>query len=114
MTLDELRDFHYREKCKRDLRGYTTERVEKEFDPEHCRRCDAIGIHPYPATLDGAARAMPDGWIWGRMPTNRNGVLEWVAENANLSKGVRTPDTGNEIYDRYLLAKLCIEAKGGA
>ena len=112
MTLDELRDWYAEQRGWRIFReGFPRPLYlapGKPVDAE-CRL-----ENPFPATLDGAARAMPDGWIWGRMPTNRNGVLEWVAENANLSKGVRTPDTGNEIYDRYLLAKLCIEAKGGA
>ncbi len=59
--------------------------------------------HPYPLTLDSAAAALPEGWVWDRYR------VEWSAfKKVNgLLRIVRTPDTGDEIGDRFRLAVLC-------
>lgn len=65
--------------------------------------------HPHPPTIDGAAKAMPEGWEWWKV------TAEWAAQAANTPM-IRIPDTGDEMADRYLLAVLCRiaakEAKG--
>jgi len=62
---------------------------------------------PFPATIDGAASAMPPGWDWWKSS------VEWLAQTA-YSPFVKVRDTGDEIHDRYLLAKLAWEAMGPA
>ena len=67
--------------------------------------------HPYPPTLDGAAKALPEGWWWTREGASashrKDGLLlKWSACQCGADKWgiVETPDTGNEIADRYRLA----------
>ena len=57
--------------------------------------------HPYPPTRDGAAKAMPEGWKWSR-DTGDN-WRAWIGWETS----VETPDTGDEIADRYRLAVAC-------
>jgi hypothetical protein len=57
--------------------------------------------HPYPATRDGAADALPDGWKWEKASS------VWLSTWVTWIKGepyIEVPDTGDEIFDRYLLA----------
>jgi hypothetical protein len=61
--------------------------------------------HPMPNTLDGAASAMPPGWEWRRY--GGEGWRAFTTSGELLQANV--PDTGNEIHDRYLLAKLAWE-----
>lgn len=70
--------------------------------------------HPFPATIDGAASALPEGWVWGR---GRQASFvgdryewHWWAECNKSHYAVSTPDTGDEITDRYLLAALAVQA----
>lgn len=61
-------------------------------------------FHPHPATLDGAAAALPEGWSWIRGGNRWSGihpgsVFSW--------KDTRVPDTGDELLDRYRLALSC-------
>lgn len=67
-------------------------------------------MHPHPPTLDGAAKAMPEGWTWDRYRGRWSGYKRIYG----LLRIVRTPDTGDEIADRYLLAVLCRMAMRGA
>lgn len=110
MTTDELRDWHARE-GQRQTRGRDTE----VWTDGECRIADQLGIHPYPPTLDGAASAMPEGWVWVReYSTSEDNydmgfVLTWSAYGPH-DEWVKIDDTGDEIHDRYLLAKLAKEA----
>lgn len=62
--------------------------------------------HPHPATLDGAAAALPEGWTWWKV------TAEWAAQAAH-SPMIYIPDTGDEIADRYRLALACRLAEKG-
>ena len=101
-TLDEIRDwFAKRDGWLRDPNG--TWSREGKFWPE--------AYHPYPPTLDGAAKALPEGWWWTREGASashrKDGLLlKWSACQCGADKWgiVETPDTGNEIADRYRLA----------
>ena len=62
--------------------------------------------HPHPPTLDGAAKALPEGWEWSRA----NGVWHGWHDLCTKACGCVEPstdDTGDEIADRYRLAVLC-------
>lgn len=66
--------------------------------------------HPFPATRDGAASAMPEGWLWRKcgVPSQWNAAKSgdcWV-------DGVCVLDTGDEIADRYRLARLALRRDG--
>lgn len=70
--------------------------------------------HPHPPTLDGAAKALPEGWWWmrdGAATSHRPDglLLKWTAceRGADNWRIVETPDTGDEIADRYRLALAC-------
>ena len=112
-TLDELRDWHYRRKALADIGKPFSEMpwAEQHWDTDFMRRVDSKPwlLHPFPATLDGAASAMPEGWDWWR------GEEGWIAigHNSNDVLAVYVDDTGNEIYDRYLLAKLAWQKETG-
>ena len=112
MTTDELTDWH----AKREGWRFLT------VEDDRANADDPIGIKvdswvrkgasyfpevrtyfPFPATIDGAASAMPPGWGWWRVSA------EWVAQAAS-TPFVRVTDTGDETHDRYLLAKLAWEA----
>ena len=56
--------------------------------------------HPYPPTLDGAAKALPEGWKWSR--DYGECWRAWVG----LEPYVEVPDTKSEIADRYRLAVM--------
>jgi len=61
---------------------------------------------PHPPTRDGAAAALPVGWVWER----RNG--NWFAgvgraDPYNYTTLLHVPDTGDETLDRYMLARAC-------
>ena len=111
-TLDEIRDWF----AERD--GWTLEPVtqcfwEKVVEYGTLR----VGPHPYPDTRDGAASAMPEGWYWVREGASfshrQDGLmLKWKAcqRGADNWRIVETPDTNNEIDDRYRLAALAAQA----
>lgn len=80
----------------------------------------AVPNHPFPATLDGAAAAMPVGWFWVREGASfshrQDGLmLKWKAcqRGADNWRVVETPDTGDEIHDRYALALAAMKAERG-
>ena len=78
------------------------------------RRKHADGIrsekrwdHPHPLTLDGAAKALPEGWSWTKHATSFG---KWWAAYPPGWNGEEYPevvDTGDEIADRYRLAVAC-------
>lgn len=75
------------------------------------------GLHPYPATLDGAARAWDEllpGWkgqhqMWSGPEIDFSVRRYWIASNG-AHWSARVADTGNEIEDRFRLAWACVEA----
>ena len=64
--------------------------------------------HPYPATLDAAAGAMPEGYNWFRVGEFSN-VYKWSVLTPE-NRIIDLADTGDEIHDRYLLAYRACEA----
>jgi len=68
---------------------------------------------PYPATLDGAAAALPKGWEWMRWYTQDD--RDWVGWRlAAPMVGAVIQCTGNETLDRFRLGVKCrMVAKGG-
>ena len=102
MTLTELRDWHARED------GWTPLTADGWLAPNREPWGAVIHAHPFPATLDGAAAAMPEGWEWQRRrgyPTPQGSPLFWEAfiwEPKHHK--VYANDTGDEITDRYRLA----------
>ena len=62
--------------------------------------------HPFPPTRDGAAFAMPDGWLV--TCTKRN----WSAWSFRYGP-VDVPRTNDEIRDRYLLAAEAVMKEAG-
>ena len=63
--------------------------------------------HPHPLTLDGAAKALPEGWSWTKHATSFG---KWWAAYPPGWNGEEYPevvDTGDEIADRYRLAVAC-------
>ena len=95
MTTRELQDWHIRR----------VDAAERIASPWSC------GDERFPATIDGAASAMPPGWTWTRYETDSGGET-WAAGPTLAAYTVKALGTGNEIHDRYLLAKLAWEAMG--
>ncbi|MFZ4600599.1 MAG: hypothetical protein ACOYNN_18300 [Terrimicrobiaceae bacterium] len=101
MTTDELRDWH----ARRD--SFTQETwpdgnvwwVQRDADGNVM----TLGEHPFPATLDGAASAMPPRVTWERYND------KWEACGVVKVYEVSCYDNNDEIHDRYLLAKLAWE-----
>jgi len=65
--------------------------------------------HPFPPTLDGAAKALPEGVYW-----TRNGEGWFTYINNTFTPLATTADTGDEIHDRYRLAMEARKAMKGA
>lgn len=106
-TVDELRDWlavddgWNRWQVATTVDGVTTLGRDTWHAPnQEGKNTIVFGPHPHPATRDGAAAAMPDGWDWWKV------TAEWAAQ-ASHAPMIRTPDTGDEIADRYRLAVLC-------
>ncbi len=106
MTLTELRDWHAREGgCV-----FVPHRIFSDCPDlgKWIRNGRALEQHPFPATLDGAASAMPKGWEWGRgyaYPASGMARIRWVAfrwEPTYLELEILASD--DEITDRYRLA----------
>ena len=92
MTLETIRD----ELAKLAGQGW--------IEREGCY--DSIdGCHPIPATLEESAK-LPEGWTWQRW----NG--DWMADISYLTSAT-VPDTGSELYDRFLLRLRCEQAEKG-
>jgi len=72
-----------------------------------------FGPHPYPATLDGAASALPKGWTWSKYVDDRENEDGWYAWRKTYRGVGHYPITGNEILDRYRLALACRIAEMG-
>lgn len=105
MTTQEIRD----ELARMD--GFTRHEPPGGGDPywTHESSRDPFYADPHPATRDGAAAAMPEGWTWGRGWN----VLRWIATKTGTcwADGVQVPDTGDEIHDRYSLALAARKAQ---
>ena len=105
-TLDAVRDW-----LAKDDGWYFTGKIRKRwFSPNIRDAWHGTSIHPHPPTLDGAAAALPEGWGWNR--TTHDGE-NWSAFSAGHHLIV-LKDTGNEIEDRYRLAKAARIATKGA
>lgn len=114
MTTEELRDWHAIHdgwvKCKLKNRWHSPWNNK-------CGVCDCNGVttsavdsHAYLATLDGAASAMPDEWWWLKNAEDGEPIY-WFAFHRNSRYNYQVIfDSGDEIHDRYLLAKLAKEA----
>jgi len=105
MTTDQHRDW-----CAVDD-GWQKESVEDLADPSWWRwnahptlksRTWCKG-HPHPPTRDGAADALPAGWTWRRYGSE--GWRAFTTDGPLLQ--AKTPDTGDEIADRFRLAVAC-------
>jgi hypothetical protein len=105
MTLTELRDWHMQDEEWTHIPPTSTDYREYWQKGDKVRK-----THPYPATLDGAASAMPKGWYWlkdaGSTPNPDGIYIRWVAcqRGKDNWKIVEVDDTGDEITDRYRLA----------
>lgn len=100
MTTDELRDWHARRKYLADMPGLS-QQCQDGWTAEHFRMVDDNELHLFPATIDGAASAMPSDAVWIRF------AGEWRAFVDEIEYAV--VDTGDEIHDRYALAKEVLE-----
>lgn len=117
MTLAELCDWH----ARRDgwnPPGTMPERTG-DFSVDSAREHMARGAwwkivgndfqrsseHPFPATLDGAASALPMGWEWRRKVAPHD-VERWEAYRCMPDCYVELIGNGKEIEDRYTLAML--------
>jgi hypothetical protein len=95
----------------------TEVRAIKGYPYSYFRRGnESRNTHPHPTTIDGAAAALPEGWVWYNSVTLEfpKAIFKYNAYTLiGEHKRVTVPNTGDEIYDRYLLAKLAKEAEGG-
>lgn len=121
-----------------DVRTATIEHVRDYIAERHGwrRSPDRIGwytpgggftlTHEFKGTLDAAARAMPERWMWTRhsfmegwpkpesvLQWRASGWVHWDMEDATI-KVVTVPDTGDECADRYRLAALAWQAMEAA
>jgi hypothetical protein len=107
MSVTELADW-----CARD-EGYINVGVGCEFWMHHTNPTVQVP-HPFPLTLDGAAKAMPEGWYWwvnftGLIVPFMAMAIERVPVRGQIE--VRAED---EITVRYRLGvKARRAAKGG-
>ena len=96
MTLTELRDWHARE----DGCVFVPHRIFSDCPDlgKWIRNGRALEQHPFPATLDGAASAMPKGWDWERWQ------LDWVGYPLdNKERFVTVSRTDCKTTDLYRL-----------
>jgi hypothetical protein len=124
MTLTEMRDWHVKENGwhyePNDL-GYMSSQTEPAWwkytiSKEHGGRTWSK-THPFPATLDGADSAMPNGyraerkwcdimhrWEWAAWKPNPDPTgRPWTVVHDSYGVPVYIADTGDEITDRYRL-----------
>jgi hypothetical protein len=112
MTTDELTDWHAKREGWRFL---TVEDDRANADDPIGIKCDSWvrkgasyfpevrSYFPFPATIDGAASALPPGWVWYKFLNSWNaGTVDWPIVKCDI--------TDDEVHDRYLLAKLAWEA----
>jgi hypothetical protein len=61
--------------------------------------------HPIPDTLDAAAKALPEGWLWSR-ELMFNGTIHWVIRrwDGDQLRALKLSDTGDEKHARFGLA----------
>jgi len=118
MTTDELRDELAREMGYRLIEPTATigymHWVDAEGWPVFNEASEPMSDHecPIPATLDGAAAAMPEGFKWSKHGTyGRARCATYRAYAANNKMLAMVPDTGNEVHDRYSLALAARKAQ---
>lgn len=63
--------------------------------------------HPFPATLDGADSAVPDGYYWTRS------AYSWFGSKIPFGAEVHIPDTGDKVADLYRVALACAVEQDG-
>ena len=118
MTLAQLCDWH----AERAGWKYEPEQADGMGDtrpywwkytisPEHGGRTYSQ-THPFPPTRDGAASAMPEGWI---VECNR---MHWYAtpvrfEAPIYTRTLKVDRTNDEPRDRYLLAAEAVMKEAG-
>ncbi len=102
MTTEQLRDWHA------SRAGYVNVGVGCDFWMHHTNPTVQVP-HPFQNTIDGAASAFPKGWDWDRLTELKK--KWWVAfpPDWDGEPYQTVDDTGDEINDRYLLAKLAWE-----
>lgn len=102
MTTEKLMDWHAIQSGWKNLGGaYWTPDKKPSY---------RLFSHSFPHTLDGAASAMPDESWWLKNAED-GGPIYWFAFHRNSRYSyIVIPDSGDEIHDRYLLAKLAKEA----
>lgn len=100
MTTDEIRDW------LRERDGWKATHFGGWMNANGALSSD----DPFPATVDGAKSAMPPDWTWLKELRESDGVCVWSAWPKAFSFVVEVLCTGDEIHDRYLLAKLAWEA----
>jgi len=112
MTTDELRDWHARRKYLADMPGLS-QQCRDGWTAKHFRMVDDNELHPFPSTLDGAASAMPTGWeYWKIIDDTATGFTTWYWAGHPVYQTVKQLATGDEVHDRYALAKYAWEAMG--
>jgi hypothetical protein len=74
------------------------------------KRIEGIGSrsqskHPIDDTLDAAAKALPEGWLWSR-ELMFNGTIHWVIRrwDGDQLRALKLSDTGDEKHARFGLA----------
>lgn len=111
----KLRDWHAKRAGWKCVRAYYGKDIYHEETWTHQTAnfgFNAIGPgdHPFEETIDGAASAMPPGWGWVLCWQTR--TKAWIAQCIDRPLPSQTVEwTGNEIKDRYTLAKLAWEAE---
>lgn len=75
---------------------------------------NAIGDHPFPNTIDAAAKCLPEGWKWTIEPDYDASCFEtrgerWAGYGPN-DEEVYADRTTDEATDRFRLAAKAIQA----
>ena len=124
-TLDELRD------ARAEMDGWIRlERSNDIFEHKNTGEIHAsdgeVADHPYPPTLDGAAKALPEGWsfevasgTWLKddgKTVDRVGFYAWAGRKPSDPSDTHTETifveyATDEVTARYRLAVLCCLAE---
>ena len=118
MTTEELQEWHAVRagwvcKCRAHY-GKDMYHEERWDHPQGTWQTELMpGEHPFPATIDGAASAMPPGWeYWKIIDDTATGFTTWYWAGHPVYQTVKQLATGDEVHDRYALAKYAWEAMG--
>ena len=103
MTTEELRKWH-----RARLGDSIFDWAEEVWDDD--KKTFKIN-DPFPETIDGAASAMPPGWeYWKIIDDTETGFTTWYWAGHPVYQTVKQLATGDEVHDRYALAKYAWEA----